>query len=74
MEKGYLKTLVQGQILINAKLDHPNWAELSIEEKDKAVKSSADEITHLFIDRDDYKNYPDDSFFCALWSYIEQRS
>lgn len=71
MEKGYLRALIQGQILINAKLNHPNWAELSNEGKDKAVKESMDEITRVSIDRDPYQNYSDDSIFCALWRRLE---
>lgn len=71
MEKGYLRALIQGQILINAKLNHPNWAELSDEEKDKAVKDSMDELTHVSSDRDPYQDYSADSIFCALWKYLE---
>lgn len=71
MEKGYLRALIQGQILINAKLNHPNWVELSSEEKDKAVKESMDEITHVSVDRDPYQNYSEDSIFCALWNRLE---
>ena len=66
----YLKHLYRGEVLINAKLNHPDWTELSQQEKEKAIEESVEEVFHIQTDFAPY-DVEGDSLFQRLESLLQ---